>query len=172
MKRHSEIILITAACLAGFIGQLSALGQSTNSAWNLTAVSSLSAGKIKDTQSNSATAVFLSDGTCLFSIGSSSIDGTYTNTTKSLAITLSANGVAAVESNAFDFVTSVVPSGVTISIKGSKFSTKIALKNGVPVKAEDKISGKGSEVVRGKTRSKSFTVTDLLIDWTVISGGF
>jgi hypothetical protein len=170
MKKHSLVRFFMAACLAGFMGQLAAFGQTTNSVWNVNAVSALSAGKIKDTQSNSATAVFLSNGSCSFSIGSREIDGTYTNTTKSLAITLSTNGVAALESNAYDFVTSLVPSGVTISIKSSKFPTKIALKDGIPVKAEDKISGKGSEVVKGKTKSKSFTVTDLLIDWSLSSG--
>jgi hypothetical protein len=172
MKKHSLVKFFMAACLAGFMGQLAALGQSTNSSWNVTAVSALSAGKIKSADTNSATAVFLSDGTCNFSIGSRSVTGTYTNTSKSLAITLNPAGVAAIESNAFDQATALVPSEVTITIKDSKFPKKIALKDGVPVKASDKISGKGSETVNGKTKSKSFTVTDTLVNWVATSGGF
>jgi hypothetical protein len=171
MKKHSLVKFFMAACLAGFMGQLAALGQTTNSAWNVTAISALSAGKLKSADTNSATAVFLSDGSCSFSIGSRSVTGTYTNTTKSLAITLNPAGVAAIESNAFDQATALVPEAV-ITIKSSKFPTKIALKDGVPVKASDKISGKGSITVNEKTKSKSFTVTDTLVDWVATSGGF
>jgi len=170
MKRHSRIIFVMATCLAGFIGQLAAGGATTNSVWDLTAVSTLKAGKIKDASTNAATAVFLSDGTCSILVGSDEFDGTYTNTTRSLKITFSAGGVAALASNAFDFATSLVPSGITISIKSISKLPSIQLKNGIPVKATERISGKGSATVRGRTASKSFTVTDLLINWTLSSG--
>ena len=172
MKKHSRIIFVMAACLAGFIGQSGALAASTNSVWSLNAVSSLSAGKIKDAETNAATATFLSDGTFGLLVGSSTLNGTYTNTTKSLTMTFSTNSVVALESNAYDFVTSLVPSEITITISKIGKLSKIQLKDGVPVKATAKISGKGSETVSGKTKSKSFSVTDLLIDWTVVSGGF
>jgi hypothetical protein len=170
MKRHTRVIFFMAACLAGFIGQSPARAANTNSVWDVTAVTTLKAGKIKDVVTNAATAVFLSDGTCSIVVGSDEFDGTYTNTTRSLKITFSPGGVAALESNAFDFATSLVPSGITISIKSASKLSPIQLKNGVPVKATERISGKGSAIVRGRTASRSFTVTDLLIDWTLSSG--
>ncbi len=114
--------------------------------------------------------MFLSDGTCGIVVGSDEFDGTYTNTSRTLKITLSPDGLAALGSNAFDFATSVVPGGITISIKKVGKLSSIQLKNGVPVKATERISGKGSETVRGRTASRSFTVTDLLVDWTFSSG--
>jgi hypothetical protein len=170
MKKRSRIIFVMAACLAGFIGQSPARAATTNSVWDVTAVSTLKAGKIKDVATNAATAVFLSDGTCSILVGSDEFDGTYTNTTRTLKITFSPGGVAALESNAFDFATSLVPSGITITIKNISKLPSIQLKNGVPVKATERISGKGSETVRGRTASRSFTVTDLLIAWTLSSG--
>ena len=169
MKKHSLVVFFTAACLTGFMGQLAAVGQTTNSAWNVTAINTLSAGKIKDAGTNSATAVFLSDGTFSVLVGTNEFGGTYTNTTKSLTVTFNAGAVTGLESNAVDFIAARVPAGVTLSIKSSKFS-KIQVKNGVPVKVSDKISGKGSETVGGKTRSKSFTFTYLLTDWVLSSG--
>ncbi len=170
MKRRSQIIFVMAACLAGFAGQLAAVGATTNSVWNVNAVSTLKAGKIKDAETNAATATFLSDGTCSIVVGSDEFDGTYTNTTRTLKITLTPGGLTALGSNAFDFATSLVPSEITISIKKVGKLSSIQLKNGVPVKASDTISGKGSETVRGRTASRSFTVSDLLIDWTLSSG--
>jgi|HubBroStandDraft_6_1064221.scaffolds.fasta_scaffold402835_2 hypothetical protein len=172
MKKHSRIIFVMAACLAGLMGQLTAFGANTNSAWNVSAVSKISAGKIKDSETNSATAVFLSDGTFNLTIqgAANTIGGTYTNTASSLTITLSTNGVAAVASNTFDAATAVAPGGITISITKVGKPSRIQLKNGVPQKGTDRISGKGSEEVRDRTVSRSFSVTDTLIDWTLSSG--
>jgi len=170
MKKHSGVVFIVAASLVGFIGQLAASGATTNSVWDVTAVSTLKAPKLKVIETNAATAVFLSDGTCSITVGSDEFDGTYTNTTRSLKITFSPGGVSALESNAFNFATSQVPSGITITIKSASKLPSIQLKDGVPVKATERISGKGSETVRGRTASRSFTVTDLLIDWTFSSG--
>ena len=169
MKKRSRIIFVMAACLAGFIGQSPAHAANTNSTWNVTAISKLKAGKIKDIATNAATAVFLSDGTCNITVGSDEFDGTYTNTTRTLKITFTAGGVAALESNAFDFATSEVPE-VTITITKAAKLGSIQLKNGVPVKASEKISGKGSLTVRGRTLSRAFTDTDLLVNWTLSSG--
>lgn len=157
-----------AACLAVFIGQSGAFAQTTNSVWDLTAITELSAGKIKDTSTNSANAVFLSDGTFALVHGTNQYDGTYTNTTKSLTVTFSPSALAALESNVVILISSEVP-GVTVTIKSSKFS-KIKLLDGVPVKVSDKISGKGSETIDGKTRSKSFKFTTLYTEWTLSSG--
>jgi hypothetical protein len=170
MKKHYGIVFIMAACVVGFIGQLAASGATTNSVWDVTAVATLKAGKLKAVETNAATAVFLSDGTCSILVGSDEFDGTYTNTTRALKITFSPAGVAALESNAFDFATSQVPSGITITIKSASKLPSIQLKSGVPVKATERISGKGSETVGRRTASKSFTDTDLLINWTLSSG--
>lgn len=168
MKKHSLVKFFMAACLAGFMGQLAAVGQTTNSVWDVTAVSALSAGKIKGSVTNSATAVFLSDGSFALVSGTNSYGGTYTNTTKSLTVTFSPSGLATLESNVVELITTDVP-GVTISIKSSKLS-KIKLLNGVPVKVADKISGKGTETIGGKTRSKSFSFTTSWTTWTLSSG--
>jgi hypothetical protein len=170
MKKHTRIVCFMAVCLVGFMGQLAAFGATTNSVWTLTSISTFKLSKINVAQTNPVTAVFLSDGTCSILVGSDEFDGTYTNTTRTLKITFSPAGVAALESNAFNFATSQVPSGITITIKSASKLPSIQLKSGVPVKATERISGKGSETVGRRTASKSFTDTDLLIDWTLSSG--
>jgi len=169
MKKHALVKFFMAACLAGFMGQLAAVGQTTNSAWSVTAVTELKAGKIKDLSTNSVTAVFLSDGTFNLTAGTNVFDGTYTNTTKALTVTFSTNSVAALDSNVVDFIHNEVSTDIVVSIKSSKFS-KIKLKNGAPVSVSDKISGKGTLVIEGKTKSESFSFSTLWTAWTLSSG--
>ena len=46
MKKQSRVVLFTAVCLVGFIGQISAFGASTNSVWDLTSISVFKVAKI------------------------------------------------------------------------------------------------------------------------------
>lgn len=164
MKKHSPVIFVMAACLAGFIAQSSAFAQTTNSVWGVSVVSTLSVDKEAAT-TDPATVTFLSDGTFGVLVGSTELDGTYTNTTKSLTLTFSTNSVASLESNVVDVISSDVSPEVVVTFKSAKLS-KISIKDGVPVKATDKISGKGSLTEGTKTRSKSFSFTYLFTDWT------
>jgi hypothetical protein len=170
MKKHFGIVFIMAACVVGFIGQLAAFGANTNSVWDVTAISTLKAPKLKVIETNAATAVFLDDGTCAIVVGSDEFDGTYTNTSRTLKMAFTPGGVVALESNAFDFATAQVPPEITVTITKTAKLPSIQLKDGVPVKLTAKVSGKGSAVVRGRTASRNFTVTDLLVNWTLSSG--
>jgi hypothetical protein len=170
MKKHSRVVFFTAVCLAGFIGQLAAFGATTNSVWGLTSISSFKAGKIKVVQTNAASAVFLSDGTCSLLIGTNQFAGAYTNNTKQVTLTLGTGGLASLKSNAVDLIKAHVGSGVTITVKSVKFSKIKLSKTGEPVVATDTVSGKGSETIGGKVRSKSFSLKTLWTDWTLTSG--
>jgi hypothetical protein len=156
------------ACLAGLMGQVAAFGAGTNSAWNISAVTEFKAGKTMDLSTNSATAVFLNDGTFDLLAGTNVFGGTYTNTAKALTVTFSAGAVIGLESNVVDFIHNL-DAAIVVSIKSSKFS-KIKLSNGVPVSVSDKISGKGSLTINGKTKSKGFSYSTLLTTWTLSSG--
>ncbi len=46
MKKHTRIIFVMTACLAGFIAQSPAHAATTNSVWNVNAVSTLQAGRL------------------------------------------------------------------------------------------------------------------------------
>jgi hypothetical protein len=170
MKKQSRVIFFMAAGVAMFVGQLAAFGQTTNSVWDVSAVTELSAGKTKDLSTNSVTAVFLSDGTFDLTAGTNVFDGTYTNTTKALTVTFSTNSVAALESNVVDFIHNQLDPEIVVTIKSSKFSKIKLSKTGVPVSVSDKISGKGSLTVEGKTKSKGFTFSTLWTSWTLTSG--
>lgn len=170
MKKHSRVVFIMAACLAGFIGQLAAFGATTNSVWDVTSISSFKAGTIHVVVTNAATAVFVSDGTCSLKIGTNQFAGAYTNTTKKLTLTLGAGGQAALKTNALNLIQAHVPSA-TLTVKSVKFSPNIKLStNGVPVKATDTVSGKGCETIGGKNKCKGFSLKTLWTDWTLSSG--
>jgi len=170
MKKHTLVKFFMAACLAGFMGQLAAFGQTTNSSWNIAAVTELKAGKTMDLSTNSATAVFLSDGTFSLASGTNTFGGTYTNTTKALTVTFSAGSVTALENDVVDFIHNNLSSAIAVSIKSSKFSKIKLSKTGIPVSVSDKISGKGSLTINGKTKSKGFSFTTLWTSWTLSSG--
>ena len=171
MKRHTRVVLLVAGCLAGFLGQLSAFGASTNSVWDLNFINTLKVGKLQASDTNAATAVFLSDGTCSLLIGTNEVDATYTNNTKQVTLTFDAVGQAALESNAVDFLETLVPPGeATITAKSLKL-TKIKLsKTGVPVLETDTVKLTVSAVVKGKTKSKGISVKTLWTDWVLSSG--
>jgi len=169
VKKLTRVVFL-ATCLAGFIGQLAAFGATTNSAWNVTSISLFSAGKIKVLETNAASAVFLSDGTCSLLIGTNTFAGTYTNNTKQLTLILGAGGVAALKTNALNLIQPQVPSA-TLTVKSVKFSSKIKLStNGVPVSATDTVSGKGCETIGGKTKCKSFKLKTLWTNWILTAG--
>jgi hypothetical protein len=170
MKKHTLVKFFMAACLAGLMGQVAAFGQTTVSSWNITAVTELKAGKTQDLSTNSATATFLSDGTFTLLAGTNTFGGTYTNTTKALTVTFSAGSVIGLDSNVVDFIHSNVGAEVVVSIKSSKFSKIKLSKTGIPVSVSDKISGKGSITVSGKTKSKGFSFTTLWTEWVLSSG--
>jgi hypothetical protein len=170
MKNHSRVSSLVAVCLAGFIGQLAAFGATTNSAWAVTSISSFKAGKINVVETNAATAVFLSDGTCSLLIGTNEFAGTYTNNTKQLTLTLGEGGQAALKTNALDLIQAEVPSA-TLTVKSVKFSSKIKLSTtGVPVSASDTVKGKGCETFGGKSKCKGFSLKTLWTNWTLSSG--
>jgi hypothetical protein len=158
-----------AACLAGFIGQLAAFGATTNSVWDLTSISSFKAGKIIVVETNAASAVFLSDGTCSLLIGTNEFTGAYTVKKTQLTLILGAGGMAALKSAAVALIQAHVPSA-TITVKSVKFSKIKLLTTGVPVSASDTVSGKGCETVGTKTKCKSFSLKTLWTDWTLVSG--
>ncbi len=176
MKKHTRVVFFTAVCLAGFIGQVAAFGQTTNSVWNLDLVATFTAGKFKTVETNSATAAFLSDGTASLIHGTNEYSGTYTNTTKQLTLTLGTNGLAALKADATALIDAAIDdTNITITVKSVKFSDKIKLTStGVPESTKATISGKGSETVtvKGKTKtvSKSFKLTLLFTDWVLSSG--
>jgi hypothetical protein len=171
MKKYSRVVVaVAAACLMGVTGQLNAFGATTNSVWSLTSLSSFSAGSLHFTETNPATAVFLSDGTCSLLVGANAISGNYTSNTKQVTLTLTADGLVALETNAVEIVQTRVPPEVSLKIKSGKFSSKIALKNGVPVSTTDTVSGTGSETEGSKTKSKNFSLKTLWTDWTLTSG--
>ena len=169
MRKHSRVVFFMAACLAGFIGQLAALGANTNSAWDLTSISLFKVAKINVVETNSATAVFLDDGTCSLLIGTNEFAGTYTNTTKQVTLLLGAGGLTALKSNAVDLIQANIPPGINVAVQSVKFA-KIKLSNGVPVLETDTVKGKLSETVGSKTRSKGFSLKTLWTDWTLSAG--
>ncbi len=176
MTKRSRIVVFLATCLAGFMTQVAAFGQTTNSVWDLDLVATFKAGKFNTNETTSATAVFLSDGTASLIHGTNEYSGTYTNTTKQLTLTLGTNGLAALKADAVSLIDSAIDdTNITITVKSVKFSDKIKLTStGVPESTKATISGKGSEtgIVKGKTKtvSKSFKLTLLFTDWTLSSG--
>ena len=170
MKKHSRVSFLTALCLAGFIGQWTAFGASTNSVWDVTSISAFKAGKIHAVRTNSAVAVIFTDGTASVQVGGGEFDGNYTNNTKKLTLTIGAGGLAALKNEALALIQAQVPSA-TLTVKKVKFTPKIKLSTtGVPVKATDTVTGKGCEVIAGKNRCKSFTLKTLWTNWTLVSG--
>jgi hypothetical protein len=172
MKKHSRVVVFMAVCLAGFIGQLAAFGATTNSVWDLSSISAFKAGKIRVAVTNSASAVFLSDGTASLLLGGHEYAGTYTNNTKQLTITIGTNSIATVKSDVAALIQAQVPAGVTITINSVKFSPKIKLSTtGVPGTLTDTAKGKGCETFGTKTKCKSISLKTLWTNWTLRPGG-
>jgi hypothetical protein len=171
MKKHSVVSLLAAGCLAGLIGQLAAVGATTNSTWDVSSISTLKAGKIHGVVTNTASVVFLSDGTASLLFKGHEYDGTYTNNTKQLTFTLGTNSIATVKSDLTALVQPYAPPGVTATVTGVKFSPKIKLSmTGVPGAFKDTAKGKGCETVGSKTKCKSFSLTTLWTNWVLSSG--
>jgi hypothetical protein len=166
MKKSPWIVFCAAVIFAGLSGQMTAFGASTNAVYSLTSESLFKVGKLKVDKSNSATAVFLSDGTCSLNVGTNVFSGTYAvaKNGKQATLTPDANGLAAIKSNVVDLIIGQVPVGVTISVKSVKFS-KIILKKGA-LFAMDTVSGKGCE---GK-KCRGFSLKTLWTGWTLVSG--
>ncbi|HTS19013.1 MAG TPA: hypothetical protein VMP11_15675 [Verrucomicrobiae bacterium] len=171
MKQRLWVVICVAACLTGLFGQMAALGATTNSTWSLTAISLFKVASLKVDKTNSVTAVFLSDGTCSLLMGTNEYAGSYTTTKNSVVLTPTAGGKAAIESDAVALIKAAIDDpAVTITASSLKFSKITLSKAGVPVKITDTIKGKGSATVKGKVKSKSFTLTTAWIDWTLTSG--
>ena len=174
MTIRSKGVLYMVAGLAGLLGQVTAFGASTNAAYDVTAIQLLSAGRAKIVQTNSATAVFLSDGTFSLTISSNDVTGSYTAKGSSVKLILDANGTTALESNAIELAQSLVPTNVVITASSAKISALKLTKAGAPVSTKDSVKGKGSETltVKGKTKtvSKSFTVGTVWTDWVLTAG--
>jgi hypothetical protein len=174
MTKRSGVVIFMVACLAGFMGQVAAFGADTNSVWNLDVISLFSIGKDKFVETNAASAVFLSDGTATLLIGTNEFSGDYTNTTKQITLSVGSEGLAGLESNALDFVNTELGADtniVTATVSGIKFASKIKLsKTGVPVAAADKVKGTLTATVRGKHKTKAFSIATVYVDWTLESG--
>ena len=164
MKKSSWIVSCLAVLLAG---QIAASAASTNAVYSVTADSAFKAGKIKVTQSNTATALFYSDGTCELVVAGFTLTGTYETSTNGKQIILTdTTNKAALESSIAALIADQAP-GATITVKNVKWS-KITLNKttGIPTKATDTVSGTGS---RGG-KSKSFTLKTLWTGWSLSSG--
>ena len=166
MKKHSLVSSVVAVCLAGFIGQLAASGATTNSVWNLSSISVFKAGKVNEAITNTATAVFMSDGTASIHFKGHEYAGTYTNTTKLLTFSFGDVGIATLKSDVAALLESADPS-VTWTVKSVKFSPKIKLSTtGVPETLKDTVKGKGCE----GTTCKSFSLKTAWTNWVLTSG--
>ncbi|MGD0061615.1 MAG: hypothetical protein ABSD58_19580 [Verrucomicrobiia bacterium] len=172
MKKHFRVVSVMAVCIAGFIGQLSASGASTNSVWDLTSISVFKVAKITKDLTNSASALFFSDGTCALQVGTNSFTGNYTVAKKGKSITLTPDtGGEAAIGNYIDSAIESYDSSVTATAKSGKFSKITLSKTGLPLKATDTVSGKITYTNgKGKLVSKSFSVNTLWTDWTWSSG--
>ena len=159
MKKRSPVVFFMAVCLAGFIGQLAAFGQTTTAVYAVDATISYKVGKTTGSLGSvSGTAVFLSDGS--FSLIGGATNGLHFAGTYSVAkngktakVTSSKSETATMES----YIASLIEtdlSGVTATVKSLKWS-KLSLSDGAPVSATVKGGGKGCE---GK-HCKSFTFT-------------
>ena len=168
MKKSPWIVCTVAVLFAGMSAQISAFGATTNAVYNLTSESIFKVSKYKVDESHSAAAVFLSDGTCSLLVGGSEFTGTYTVKKNQVVLSPDVNGLAAMESNVVSLISSQIPE-VSVSVKRIKFS-KISIKNGVPTKATDSVTGKLSATVNGKLRSKGFSLKTLWTNWTLVSG--
>lgn len=169
MKKSPWIVFCLTVVVAGLLGQMSAFGQTTNAVYSLTSAYTFKVSKYKVTQTDSATAVFLSDGTCDLLVAGYVFSGTYTvsKSGKQVVLIPDTNGLAAMASNVVSLISSEIP-GVSVSVKRVKFS-KIAIKKGV-LQATDSISGKLSATVNGKLKSKGFSLKTLWTNWTLVSG--
>ena len=166
MQKHSRVVFFMAACLAGFIGQMTAFGQTTNSVWDGSSISTFKAGKVHLAITNPVTAVFMSDGTASILYNGDVYAGTYTNTTKLLKFNLGDVGIATLKTDVAALLESEDPS-VTWTVKSVKFSPKIKLSTtGVLETLTDTVTGKGCE----GTKCKSFSLKTLWTDWTLVSG--
>jgi len=174
MRKQSRIILFMAACVAGLMGQVAAFGANTNSVWDLNSINLLKVSKLNAVETNAGTAVFLDDGTFSVTVGTNEFDGTYTNNTKQLTMTLGADSVAGLESNMVDFVVNAadLPPEITITVKSLKVSKIKLSKTGVPEVLTTTLSATASETEGNKTRKKSFSTKSLLTDWVNVSGSF
>jgi hypothetical protein len=156
-----------ALCVAGLVGQMTAFGQTTNAVYTVDSVISYKVGKDSGSISGSATAYFLSDGTCdLATDKGYHLTGTYkvSKNDKTVTLTPDANGKAAIESEIASYIETQFP-GATATVTSFRWS-KITVNNGTPVNATITGGGKGCETVGTKTKCKSFTFKTTVTNWT------
>jgi hypothetical protein len=165
-------------CLAAvFVGQISAFAQSTTAVYSVTTSNFFKVGKTKVAVARAGTVTFLNNSNVTAAIGTTDITGSYTLSKRTNDVLLVRNsaGLAAISNEVVALLYSNgVPSTVTISVKPPKSSAKIALKDGLPITGKpalsDTITGKLSETVNGKIKSKGFSLKTLWVDWTKTSG--
>jgi hypothetical protein len=167
MKKSSWV----AFCLASLlVSQVVASAASTNAVYSVSINSAFKAGNIRASQSNTGTATFFSDGTANLTILGYTVSGAYAVAKNGRSVTLTDNtDKSVIASNLAAYIESQAP-GVTITVKSSKFSKITIGKDGVPVKATDTVTGKGSLTFDGKTRSRGFTLKSLVTSWKLLSG--
>jgi len=169
MTKRSRIVVFLAACLAGFMTQVSAFGQTTTAVYTVDATITYKVGKDTGSLPSSATAYFLSDGTFnLVGSGSYGIQfsGTYSvaKNGKTATIKSSASEVQTIENDIISIIEGEY-SGATATVNGAKWS-KITLSSGVPTSASITATGKGCESNGKKTKCKGFTIKVTATNWT------
>jgi hypothetical protein len=168
MKKSSRVVVCLAAL---FASQLAAFAASTNAEYSLTSISTFKVSKYKFAETNSATALFFSDGTAALHIGSYVFSGTWTNKNgKQVTLSPDASGMAAMSNEVVALISAQVPAA-TITVKMPVKFSKIKLsKAGAPILATDTVRGKGSETIGTKTYTKGFSLKTLWTNWTLVSG--
>jgi len=179
VKKSPWIVCSLAALV---VGQVTAFAQvSTTTVYSVTASNIFSVGKHHVAVSDSAVATFLDTGSCSVEVSGEDYTGSYTVSkgAKDVVLTLNAAGEAAVVSNVTALLyANGLPTNVTVTVKSIKFSKITLGKNGEPITPKaavtDTVSGTLSETVEtkssSKTKTKSFSLKTLWVDWEKTSG--
>ena len=160
----------TVVCLAALLVGRTTLGATTNAMYTVNAESTFKVGSMHFDIPTTATAVFLSDGTCSLNVAGFAFTANYalSKNGKQILLIPDANGLAAIESNVVSMVQSY-DSGFTVSVKHIKFS-RLLIKNGTLSLVTDGVSGKLSSYVASKLKVKGFTLKTTWSGWTLIGG--
>jgi hypothetical protein len=202
MKKRSWIVFWLATFLAGLSGQTTAFGQDvvnnlsskdtkatecsppqwcqfTNAVYGIESTDTLTVGRLGHNSSESPqTFTLYDDGTWDLYDGTYHYTGTYAlvKNGKQIALTINANGLAAVKSNLVDNIQNLAADkGVSldnllVTVQSVKI-TNITMKNGVPYQSTSTVKGNASATVNGKFYSVSFTQKSVKTNWTLDPGG-
>lgn len=163
------------SCVAALLIGRTAFGQSTNAVttnavYNLTTESTFRVGSFNFDVPASATAVFLSDGTCNLNLMGYVFSANYvlSKNGKQISLIPDANGFAAMSNQVVDLIQTYAP-GVTVAVKNIKLS-KLQITNGGVTLAKCSVGGKLSSYVNSKLKIKGFTLKSQWTSWTLIQG--